>query len=120
MIIARVENLIAGKPVDDALSRAFAYVLAGAEWIMIHSKEKSGTDVKEFYQRFRIKNSLIPLVVVPTTYNQFKEEELRALGINIVIYTNHMLRASYPVMYKIARLYLSVGDLWKQILIVCR
>ncbi len=109
MIIARVESLIAGKPVDDALERAFAYVIAGADGIMIHSKEKSGTDIKEFCQRFRMKDPLIPLVVVPTTYNQFTEEELHAWGINIVIYANHMLRASYPAMYKVARLILEHG-----------
>lgn len=109
MIIARVESLIAGKPVDDALERAFAYVIAGADGIMIHSKEKSGTDIKEFCQRFRMKDSLTPLVVVPTTYNQFTEEELHAWGINIVIYANHMLRASYPAMYKVARLILEHG-----------
>ena len=109
MIIARVESLIAGKSVDDALERAFAYVIAGADGIMIHSKEKSGMDIKEFCQRFRMKDSSTPLVVVPTTYNQFIEEELRAWGINVVIYANHMLRASYPAMYNVARLILENG-----------
>lgn len=109
MIIARVESLIAGKHVSDALERAFAYVSAGADGVMIHSKEKSGNDIKEFCQRFRAEDTLTPLVVVPTTYNQFTEEELYSWGINIVIYANHMLRASYPAMYKVASLILEDG-----------
>lgn len=103
MIISRVESLIAGKSVDDALERAFAYVEAGADGVMIHSKNKSGMDIKEFCERFREKDATTPIVVVPTTYNQFTEEELHGWGINVVIYANHMLRASYPAMYKVAQ-----------------
>lgn len=106
MIIARVESLIAGKSVDDALERAFAYVNAGADGIMIHSKEKSGADIKEFCERFRAGDTATPIVVVPTTYNQYTEEELQTWGINVVIYANHMLRASYPAMYKVAQMIL--------------
>lgn len=102
MIIARIESLIAGKSIDDALERAFAYVEAGADGIMIHSKEKSGDDIKTFCQRFRTKHSGVPIVVVPTTYNQIYEEELQQWGVNIVIYANHMLRAAYPAMVKCA------------------
>ncbi len=102
MIIARIESLIAGKSIDDALERAFAYVEAGADGIMIHSKEKSGHDIKAFCQRFRAKHSGVPIVVVPTTYNQIYEEELQRWGVNIVIYANHMLRAAYPAMVKCA------------------
>lgn len=102
MIIARIESLIAGKSIDDALERAFAYVEAGADGIMIHSKEKSGDDIKAFCQRFRTKHSNVPIVVVPTTYNQIYEEELHQWGVNIVIYANHMLRAAYPAMVKCA------------------
>lgn len=102
MIIARCESLIAGKPVEDALERTFAYVEAGADGIMIHSKEKTGSDIKEFCLRFRERHPAIPIVVVPTTYNQIKEEELHAWGVNIVIYANHMLRAAYPAMVKCA------------------
>ena len=71
---ARCESLIAGKPVEDALERTFAYVDAGADGIMIHSKEKSGSDIKEFCLRFRQKHAAVPIVVVPTTYNHIKEE----------------------------------------------
>ncbi|MBQ6070969.1 MAG: phosphoenolpyruvate mutase [Bacteroidales bacterium] len=102
MVISRIESLIAGKPVDDALERAFAYVAAGADGVMIHSKNKEGMDIKEFCQRFREKDAHTPIVAVPTTYNQFTEEELAEWGINIVIYANHMLRSAYPAMVKCA------------------
>ena len=102
MIISRCESLIAGKPVEDALERCHAYVAAGADGVMIHSKDKSGDDIKEFCLKFRKKHTSVPLVVVPTTYNQFTEEELAEWGINVVIYANHMLRAAYPAMVKCA------------------
>ena len=102
MVISRCESLIAGKSVEDALERCHAYVAAGTDGIMIHSKDKSGEDIKEFCYRFREKDSHTPLVVVPTTYNQFTEEELATWGINIVIYANHMLRSAYPAMVKCA------------------
>ena len=102
MIISRCESLIAGKPVDDALERCHAYVAAGADGVMIHSKNKSGDDIREFCQRFREKDAHTPIVAVPTTYNQFTEEELAEWGINVVIYANHMLRSAYPAMVKCA------------------
>ena len=103
MIIARCESLIAGKSVEDALERCFAYVEAGADGIMIHSKNKSGEDIKEFCQQFRQKHTSVPIVVVPTTYNQITEEELASWGVNIVIYANHMLRSAYPAMVNTAK-----------------
>ena len=102
MVIARCESLIAGKSVDDALERCFSYVEAGADGIMIHSKNKTGEDIKQFCVKFRKKYTSIPIVVVPTTYNQIKEEELHSWGVNVVIYANHMLRAAYPAMLKCA------------------
>lgn len=102
MIFARIESLICGKDIDDALTRAMRYVEAGADGIMIHSKEKSGSDIKEFCARFRALDASTPLVAVPSTYNQINEEELKVWGINIVIYANHMLRSSYPAMVKVA------------------
>lgn len=102
MVISRCESLIAGKSVDDALERCHAYVEAGTDGIMIHSKDKSGEDVKEFCRRFREKDSQTPIVAVPTTYNQYTEEELADWGVNIVIYANHMLRSAYPAMVKCA------------------
>ena len=102
MIIARIESLIAGKSVDDALERASAYVSAGADGIMIHSKNKDGMDIREFCMRFRKQNSHTPIVVVPTTYAQVTENELSEWGVNVVIYANHMLRSAYPAMVKCA------------------
>ena len=103
MIIARCESLIAGKQMEDALERCFAYVEAGADGIMIHSKDKSGDDIKEFCQKFREKHPSVPIVVVPTTYNHITEEELQSWGVNVVIYANHMLRSAYPAMVNTAK-----------------
>ena len=103
MIIARIESLIAGQSVDDALERAIAYIEAGADGIMIHSKNNDGMDIKEFCERFREKDVETPLVAVPTTYNQFTEDDLASWGINVVIYANHMLRAAYPAMVNCAK-----------------
>ncbi len=102
MIIARIEEIIAGYTVDEALKKAFAAVKAGADGVMIHSKDKSGMDIKEFCQKFRAEYKSVPIVLVPTTYNQFTEKELAEWGANVIIYANHMLRASYPAMKKCA------------------
>lgn len=102
MIIARLESLIAGYSVDDAFERAKHYVEAGADGVMIHSKEKTGQDIKEFCHRFHSIYKDVPIVLVPTAYNQFKEEEFAAWGAKIIIYANHMLRAAYPAMQKVA------------------
>ncbi|MBP5302934.1 MAG: phosphoenolpyruvate mutase [Bacteroidales bacterium] len=109
MIIARCESLIAGNSVDDALERCKAYVKAGADGIMIHSKHKSGEDIKEFCLRFREQDTSTPIVVVPTTYNHITEEELASWGANVVIYANHLLRAAYPAMVECAKSILSNG-----------
>ena len=102
MIIARIEEIIAGYSVEEALKKAFAAVKAGADGVMIHSKDKSGMDIKEFCQKFRAEYKQVPIVLVPTTYNQFTEKELAEWGANVIIYANHMLRASYPAMKKCA------------------
>lgn len=102
MIIARIEEIIAGYSVEEALKKAFAAVKAGADGVMIHSKDKSGMDIKEFCQKFRAEYKSVPIVLVPTTYNQFTEKELAEWGANVIIYANHMLRASYPAMKKCA------------------
>ena len=109
MIIARCESLIAGKSVDDAMERCLAYVQAGADGIMIHSKHRTGEDIKEFCLRFREKEPNIPLVVVPTTYNHITEDELAEWGVNVVIYANHLLRAAYPAMVQCAESILTHG-----------
>ncbi len=102
MIIARVESLILDKGLDDALKRSFAYIEAGADGIMIHSRNKDPDEVFIFSKRFRKVHPYIPLVVVPTSFNNILEEELIDNGFNIVIYANHLLRASYPAMKKVA------------------
>jgi phosphoenolpyruvate phosphomutase len=103
LIFARVEALIAGYGVDEALKRAKIYIEeGGADGIMIHSKEKDGAEIKEFLRRFREYSQGIPVILVPTSYNRFTEEELGAWGANIIIYANHMLRSAYPAMKKCA------------------
>jgi len=109
MIIARIESLIAGKSVDDALQRARAYVGAGADGIMIHSKQKTGEDIKQFCMAFRKEFPSVPIVAVPTTYKHITEDELQSWGVNIVIYANHMLRSAYPAMVSTAKLILENG-----------
>ena len=102
MIIARIESLILKKGMKDALERAKAYIHAGADGIMIHSKTKDGKEIKQFcyaYEQFKIK---VPLIVVPTTYNSFTEPEFKDMGANVVIYANHLLRSAYPAMVKTA------------------
>ena len=103
MIISRIESFILGDTLEDALERADAYVEAGADGVMIHSKDKSGDDIKSFCLNFREKNTITPIVVVPSSYNHIKEEELIEWGANIVIYANHLLRASFPSMQNVAK-----------------
>ena len=106
MIIARIESLILEKGMTDALDRAFAYTDAGADGIMIHSRKKEPDEVFEFVQKFREKDKITPLVVVPTSFNSVTVDEFEKRGVNIVIYANHMLRAAYPGMKKVAELIL--------------
>ena len=101
-IYARIESLICGKSVEDALERAFAYVKAGVDGVMIHSKEKSGADIEEFVKKFREKEHQATLIIVPTTYNHISEEYWIELGVNIIIYANQLLRSSYPAMLETA------------------
>lgn len=102
MIIARIESLILGKGMDDAVTRAKAYLAAGADGIMIHSREKSPDEVLEFCRLYREFPDRKTLVVVPTSYNAITEKELLDAGVNIVIYANHLLRSAYPAMMKTA------------------
>lgn len=109
MIIARVESLILNKGINDALSRSLSYIDAGADAIMIHSKDKSPKEIFNFSKQLRKKNKSIPLICVPSTYNSVKESVLEENGFNMVIYANHLLRASYPSMYKTAETILKNG-----------
>ena len=109
MVIARIESLILEKGVDDALYRANAYIDAGVDGIMIHSRQKTPDEIFEFAQKFRGKHKTIPLVSVPSTYNAVTEDELVENGFNLVIYANQMLRAAYPAMYNTAKSILENG-----------
>ena len=110
MIFARVESLILDAGMDDALKRAEAYVEAGAEaGIMIHSRKKSPDEIKEFMKKFRANDKNTPVIVVPTSFNSVKVEEFIEMGVNIVIAANHMLRAAYPAMLKVAESILENG-----------
>jgi phosphoenolpyruvate mutase len=102
MIIARIESFILGKTLNDAFKRAEKYVEAGADGIMIHSKDISPKEILNFADKFKKKFSEIPLIAVPSTYNSIKDYQLENAGFNIVIYANHMLRASYPAMQNVA------------------
>ena len=103
MIIARIESLILKMGEDDAIERALAYIEAGADGIMIHSKEKDPSEIVSFIKRFRNTNQTTPIVVVPTSYNNIYEDELEALGVNVVIYANHLIRSAYPAMMESAK-----------------
>jgi len=103
MIFARIESLIANKPLEDALRRGKAYTQAGADGIMIHSKSESPTEILNFCKEFQKFEFNVPIVVVPTIYHTVTERELIANGISIVIYANHLLRSSYRAMLEVAR-----------------
>lgn len=102
MIIARIESLILERGMEDALKRAAAFIEAGADGIMIHSRKKDPAEILEFCDRFRAADSATPIVVVPTSFNAVTEEELAAHGVNIVIYANQLTRSAFPAMQKTA------------------
>ena len=103
MIISRIESLIAKAGMDDAIKRAKAYIEAGADGIMIHSKEKDGAEIIEFCEKYSQFENRVPLIVVPTSYNFMTESQLVELGINVIIYANHLIRSAYPAMVNTAR-----------------
>lgn len=103
MIISRIESLIAKNGMDDAIKRAKAYIEAGSDGIMIHSKESDGREIIEFCRLYNQLENRVPLVVVPTSYNFMTENELSELGINVVIYANHLIRSAYPAMVNTAK-----------------
>lgn len=106
MIIARIESLILKQGFEDALQRASAYIKAGADGILIHSKEKTASEIIEFCNKYKTITKTIPLAVVPTTYNTITEAELIRAGVKIVIYANQLLRSAYPAMIRTAELIL--------------
>lgn len=109
MIIARIESLILQTGMEDALKRARAYIDAGADAILIHSKSKSPDEVFEFCREYSLFRQKVPLVVVPTSYCQVKEKELMEAGVNVVIYANQLIRSAYPAMLNTAKSILEYG-----------
>lgn len=102
MIIARIESLILERGMEDALTRARAFVAAGADGIMIHSRKRDPAEIIEFCDRFREENQTTPIVVVPTAFNTITEAELAEHGVNIVIYANQLTRSAFPAMQQTA------------------
>lgn len=103
MIIARIESLILEQGMEDALTRAHAFVEAGADGIMIHSRKKEPDEILEFCDKFRAVNKETPIVVVPSSFNTITEEELAEHGVNVVIYANQLTRSAFPAMEQTAK-----------------
>lgn len=107
LVVARIETLSNG--IDEAIRRARAYVEAGADGIMIHSRQCTAAEILSFCERYGRLESRKPLVVVPSSYSGIYERELEAAGVNIVVYATHMLRAAYPAMMRVAHSILEHG-----------
>ena len=103
MVIARIESFIVGKGLKDALHRAEIYSKAGADAILIHSKEKTPAEIFSFAKEFRKSKNFVPLVSVPSTYSKVYEKDLIKNGFKLVIYANQLLRAAYPAMQNTAK-----------------
>ena len=113
MICARIESLILEQGMDDALKRAFAFSSAGADAVMIHSRKKEPDEIFEFVEKFRIKNTATPIVVVPTSFNSVTENEFKERGVNVVIYANQLTRSGFPAMQKTAETILTNHRAWE-------
>jgi phosphoenolpyruvate phosphomutase len=109
MIFARIESLILGRGVADAVERASAYIDAGADGIMIHSREKTVDEVAAFCEQYAKFSRRVPLIAVPTSYNEIHESQLADMGVNVVIHANQLLRSAYPAMMNTARSILENG-----------
>ena len=103
MIISRCESLILEQGMDDAVKRCKAYLEAGSDGIMIHSRKSDGAEILEFCEHYKEFSAGRPLIVVPSSFDKIVEAEFEEAGVNIVIYANHMLRAAYPAMYRTAK-----------------
>lgn len=102
MICARIESLILEQGIEDALNRAFAFTEAGADAIMIHSRKKDPSEIQDFIKKYRTRDKITPIVLVPTSFNSVTEEEWKEHGVNIIIYANQLMRAEVPAMQKAA------------------
>lgn len=103
MICARIESLILERGMEDALKRAFAFAEAGADAIMIHSRKKDPSEIFEFIEKFRARDALTPIVLVPTSFNSVTEEEFKKRGANVIIYANQLTRSGFPAMQNVAK-----------------
>jgi phosphoenolpyruvate phosphomutase / 2-hydroxyethylphosphonate cytidylyltransferase len=103
LITARIESFILGKGINDALKRANSYSEAGSDLILIHSKSNTPKEIFSFTQKFKKSKYYKPIVIVPSSYSTLKEEEMKKEGIKVVIYANHLLRASYKAMFNVAK-----------------
>jgi phosphoenolpyruvate phosphomutase len=108
-VIGRIESFILNAGLEDALERARAYVAAGADGVMIHSRSKEPDEIFAFCDQFRRRDASTALVVAPTSYAGVYESELQARGVNVVVYANHLLRAAYPAMVRAAQAILEHG-----------
>ena len=102
MIVARIESLIAGKDVSEAIERARAYIGSGADGILIHSREKTPCEIFSFCDEYAKLPSRVPLVAMPSTFSQVTEQQFVDAGVQVVLYANHLLRSAYPAMLKTA------------------
>ncbi|HNX14706.1 MAG TPA: phosphoenolpyruvate mutase [Oscillospiraceae bacterium] len=107
MICARIESFILEQGMEDALTRAFAFAEAGADAIMIHSRKKDPAEIFEFVEKFRAKNTVTRVVVVPTSFNSVTEDEFKSRGVNVIIYANQLTRSGFPAMQSIAKMILT-------------
>ena len=106
MVCARIESLILEQGMEEARKRAFAYVEAGADAIMIHSHKKEPNEIFEFVAQFRKENTHTLIAVIPVSFHTVTEQELKEHGINIVIYANQLTRTGFPAMQNAARMIL--------------
>lgn len=102
MIVARIESLVLGNGMEDAVERARAYIEAGTDGILIMSRERTPEEIFSFCRKFRGLEHQVPLFVVPTTFNAVTEDEFSEQGVDVVIYANHLIRAAYPAMVDVA------------------
>jgi phosphoenolpyruvate phosphomutase / 2-hydroxyethylphosphonate cytidylyltransferase len=109
MVFARIESFILGERKDDALRRAAAYIEAGADGIMIHSRRLTASQVIGFCREYQKLKNRVPLVAVPTTYDRVRESSWATYGVNIIVYANHLLRSAYPAMVQTAETILNNG-----------
>ena len=109
MLISRIESLILEKGMDDALARTKAYIDAGSDGIMIHSRQKSPAEIFAFCQQYHRLPNAVPLMVVPSSFNSVTESEWIEHGVQIVVHANHMLRSAYPAMLRVAQSILTHG-----------